>query len=126
MVGLGKLVALVQLVQDFVLLARGLAWVLLLEETVLGLGFLLGLGILVLRFLLGLGCFLGCVSGLVLDFRPRCLIRILRSLRPVLGLGLGLGLMMVLELWALLEGLSSLLERQAWAWLVLVALQELW
>ena len=124
MVDLGMLVVLVQLVQGFVLVARGLAWVLLLDVIVLGLGFLRGLEVLVLRFLLGLGCFLGFVSGLVLDFRLRCLIRILRSLRPVLGLGLGL--MMVLELWALLEGLPSLLERQAWAWLVLVALQELW
>ena len=40
MVGLGMLVALVQQVQGFVLVARGLAWVLLLDVTVLGLGFL--------------------------------------------------------------------------------------
>ena len=124
MVDLGMLVALDQQVQDFVLVARGLAWVLLLGVVVLGLGFLRCLGVLVLRFLLGLGYYLGCASGLVLGCRLHCLIRILRSLRP--GLGLGLGLMMVLELLALLEGLSSLLERQAWAWLMLMALQELW
>ena len=122
MMDLGMLVALVRQVQGFVLVARGLALVLLLDVVVLGLGFLRGLKVLVLRFLLGLGCFLGFVSGLVLDFRLRCLIRILRSLGPVLGLGL----MMVLELLALLEGLLSLLERQAWTWLVLMALQELW
>ena len=113
MVDLGMLVALVQQVQGFVLVAQDLAWVLLLDVTVLGLGFLRGLGVLVLRFLLGLGYYLGCVSGLVLGYRLHCLIRILRSLRPVLGLGLGQ--MMVLELLALLEGLPSLLERQAWA-----------
>ena len=66
------LVALDQQVQDFVLVARGLTWVLLLDVVVLGLGFLRGLEVLVLRFLLGLGCFLGFVSGLVLDFRLRC------------------------------------------------------
>ena len=124
MVDLGMLVVLVQLVQGFVLVARGVAWVLLLDVIVLGLGFLRGLEVLVLRFLLGLGCFLGFVSGLVLDFHLHCLICILRSLRP--GLGLGPGLMMVLELLALLEGLPSLLELQALAWLGLMALQELW
>ena len=97
---------------------------LFLDVVVLGLGLLRGHGVLVLRFLLGLGCFLGCISGLVLDFRLHCLIHILRSPRFVLGLGLGL--MMVLELWALLEGEPSLLERQAWVWLMLMALQELW
>ena len=66
------LVALAQLVQNSVLVARGLAWVLLLEVVVVGLGFLRGLGVLALRFLLGLGCFLGCVSGLVLDFSLHC------------------------------------------------------
>ena len=65
------LVALVQPVQGFVLVAQGLAWVLLLDVTVPGLGFLRGLGILVLRLLLGLGCFLAFVFGLVLDFRLR-------------------------------------------------------
>ena len=40
MVDLGLLVALVQLVQDFVLVAQGLASVLLLDVVVLGLGFL--------------------------------------------------------------------------------------
>ena len=54
MVDLGMLVALVQQVQGFVLVAQGLAWVLLLDVTVLGLGFLRGLGVLVLRFLRGL------------------------------------------------------------------------
>ena len=72
MVGLEMLVALVQRVQGFVLVARGLAWVLLLDVTVLGLVFLRGLGVLILRFLLGPGCFLGLVSGLVQDFRLRC------------------------------------------------------
>ena len=90
------LVALVQLVQDSVLVARGLAWVLLLDVVVLGLGFLRDLGVLALCFLLGPGCSLVFVFGLVLDVRLHCLIRILRSLRP--GLGLGPGLMMVLEL----------------------------
>ena len=69
MVDLGMLVALVQLVQDAVLVAQDLAWGLLLEVAVLGLGFLQGLGVLVLRLLLGLGCFLSCVSCVVLDFR---------------------------------------------------------
>ena len=106
------------------MVALGLALVLLIDVAVLGRGFLRGLGVLVLRFLLGLGCFLSFVCGLVLDFRLRCLIRVLRSLCP--GLGLVLGLMMVLELLALLEGLPSLQERQAWAWLRLMVLQELW
>ena len=51
-------------------------------------------------------------------------LHILSSLHPVLGLGLGL--VVVLELLALLEGLPSLLERYAWAWLMLMALHELW
>ena len=68
MVGLGMLVELVQQVQGFVLVALGLAWVLLLDVVVLRLGFLRGLGVLVLRFLLGPGCFLGFVFGLVLVF----------------------------------------------------------
>ena len=72
MMDMRKLVALVQLVQGFVLVAQGLAWVLLLDITVLGLGFLRCLEVLVLRFLRGLGCFLGCVSGLVLGFRLYC------------------------------------------------------
>ena len=66
------LVALVQLVQDSVLVARGLAWVLLLDVVVLGLGFLRDLGVLALRFLLGPGCLLGFFFGLVLDFRLHC------------------------------------------------------
>ena len=45
---------------------------LLLDVAVLGLGFLRGLGVLVLRFLLGPGCSLGFVFGLVLDFRLHC------------------------------------------------------
>ena len=72
MVDLEMLVALVQLLQGFVLVALGLAWVFLLDITVLGLGFLQGLGVLILRFLLGLECFLGCVSGLVLDCHLHC------------------------------------------------------
>ena len=72
MVDLGMLVTLDQLLQGFVLVGLGLAWVLLLDVTVLGLGFLRGLGVLVLRFLLGFECCLGCVSGLVLDFRLHC------------------------------------------------------
>ena len=72
MVDLGTLVQLVQLVQDSVLVSQGLAWVLLLDVVVLGLGFPQGLGVIDLRFLLSLGCFLGCVSGLVLDFRLHC------------------------------------------------------
>ena len=57
--------------QDSVLVPQGLAWVLLLDIVVLGLGFLRGLGVLVLRFVLGPGCLLGFVFGLVLDFRLR-------------------------------------------------------
>ena len=72
MVDLEMLVALVQRVQGFVLVSRGLAWVLLLDVTVLGLGFLRGLGVLPVRFILSLGCFLGCVYCLVLDFRLHC------------------------------------------------------
>ena len=72
MVDLEMLVALVQLLQGFVLVVLGLAWVLLLDVVVLGLGFLRDLGVLVLRFLLGLGCFLDFVSGLVLGFRLYC------------------------------------------------------
>ena len=45
---------------------------LLLDLTVLGLGFLPGLGVLVHRFLLDLGYFRGFVSSLVLDFRLHC------------------------------------------------------
>ena len=66
------LVALVQLVQGSVWVAWGLAWVLLLNVVVLGLGFLRGLGVLVLHFLLGPGCSLVFVFGLVLDFRLHC------------------------------------------------------
>ena len=66
------LVALVQLLQGIVLFVLGLAWVILLEVTVHGLGFLLVLGVLVLHLLLGLGCFPGFVTGLVLDFPLHC------------------------------------------------------
>ena len=45
---------------------------LLLDVVVLGLGYLRGLGVLVLRFLLGPGCSLVFVFGLVLDFRLHC------------------------------------------------------
>ena len=69
MVGLEMLVVLVERMQGFVLVAWGLPWVLLHDVTVLGLGFLQGLGVLVLRFFLGPGCSLGLVSGLVLGFR---------------------------------------------------------
>ena len=58
--------------QDSVLVAWGLALVLLLEVVVLGLGYLRGLRVLVLRFLLGPGCSLVFVFGLVLDFRLHC------------------------------------------------------
>ena len=72
LVDLGMLVALVQLLQGFVLVVLSLAWVLLLDVAVLGLGFLRDLGVLVLRFLLGPGCSLGFVFGLVLDFHLHC------------------------------------------------------
>ena len=45
---------------------------LLPDVIVLGLGFLQGLGVLVLRFLLGPGCYLVFFFGLVLDFRLHC------------------------------------------------------
>ena len=64
MVDLEILVALVQLLQGFVLVALGLAWVLLLDVTILGLGFLRDLGVLALRFFLGPGCLLGFFFGL--------------------------------------------------------------
>ena len=72
MVDLEMLVALVQQVQGFVLVSQGLAMGAPLDATVLGLGFLRGLGVLVLHFLLGPGCFQDFVAGLVLDFRLRC------------------------------------------------------
>ena len=72
MVDMEMQVALVPLVQSFVLVTLGQAWVLLLDVTVLGLRFLRGLRILVLHFLLGLECSLGSVSGLVVDFHRCC------------------------------------------------------
>ena len=57
---------------DSVSVALVLAWVLLLDVVVLGLGFTRDIGVLVVGFLLGPGCFLGFVSGLVLDFRLHC------------------------------------------------------
>ena len=110
--------ALVQPVLEYLGLLRGLAWVLLLGVVVLGLVFLLGLVVQGFRYLLALGYFL----VLVLEYLLHCWIRILRSLRP--GLESVLGLEFVL--W-LAVGLPSLLERQAWASLmVLVQWQGLW
>ena len=57
--------ALVQLVQDSVLVGLGLALVLLLDVVVLGLGFARDIGVLLFGFLLSPGFFLGFVSGLV-------------------------------------------------------------
>ena len=58
--------------QDSVLVVRGLVWVLRLDVVVLGLRFLRGLGVLVLRLLLGPECSLGFIFGFVLDFRLYC------------------------------------------------------
>ena len=98
---------------------------LLLGVVVLGLGILQGLGVLEFRYLQVLGDFLvlGYFLVLVLVFLLCCWIRILRSLRP------GLGLESVLELEFLLcpeVQLPSLLERQALASMVLVKRQGLW
>ena len=69
------------------LVVLGLAWVLLLGVIVLGLAILLGLGVLEFRSLLALeDCLVfGYSLVLVLVFLLRCWIRILRSLRPGLG-----------------------------------------
>ena len=92
---------------------------LLLGVIVLGLAILLGLGVLEFRSLLALeDCLVfGYSLVLVLVFLLRCWIRILRSLRP------GLGLESVLELEVLLP---SLLDRQALVSIVLVQRQGLW
>ena len=101
------------------LVVLGLAWVLLLGVIVLGLAILLGLGVLEFRSLLALEDHLvfGYSLVLVLVFLLRCWIRILRSLRP------GLGLESVLDLEVLLP---SLLDRQALVLMVLVQRQGLW
>ena len=105
------------------LVVPGLAWVLLLGVIVLGLSILPGLGVLELRSLLALEDCLVFGYSLVLVFLLRCWNRILRSLRP------GLGLESVLELESLLRlevKLPSLLERQALVSMVLVQRQGLW
>ena len=107
------------------LVVLGLAWLLLLGVVVLGLAILLGFGVLEFRFLLALeDCLVLEYSlVLVLVFLLRCWIRILRNLRP------GLGLKFVLELEYLLwleVLLPSLLERQALVSMVLVQRQGLW
>ena len=101
------------------LIVLGLAWVLLLGVIVLGLAILLGLGVLEFHSLLMLeDCLVfGYSLVLVLVFGLRCWIRILRSLRP------GLGLESVLELEVLLP---SLLHRQALVSMILVQRQRLW
>ena len=107
------------------LVVLGLAWVLLLGVVVLGLTILLGLGVLEFHSLLAIeDCLVfGYSLVLVLVFLLRCWIRILRSLRP------GLGLESVLELESFLwleELLPSLLEWQALGSMVLVQRQGLW
>jgi len=95
-------------------LGLGQAWVLLPGAVVLGQVFLQCLGVLGFRFLLSLADLVDSVLG----SRLRYLIRILRSLRLVFGLEVALVLVVVLP---------SLLERQGWAWMmILMALQELW
>ena len=107
------------------LVILGLAWVLLLGVIVLGLAILLGLGVLESRSLLALEDVLvfGYSLVLVLVFLLRCWIRILRSLRPDLGLEFVLELEYLLRLEVLLP---SLLERQALVSMVLVQRQGLW
>ena len=116
---------LVQLVLVFLDSVLSPAWMLLLGVIVLGLGILGGLGVLKFRYLLVLEEFLvlGYFLVLVLVFLLRCWIRILRILRPGLGLGSVLGLECVLGLGV---GLPSLLERQALVSMVLVQRQGLW
>ena len=123
---MGKLGALVLLgLETRGLIVLGLAWVVLLGVIVFGLAILLGLGVLEFCYLPALGDFLvlGYFLVLVLVFPLRCWIRILRSLRP------GLGLVSVLELGSFLwleVQLPSLLERQALVSMVLVQWQGLW
>ena len=120
LIDLEMLGALVQRALEYRGPLRGLAWVLLLGIVALGLVFLLGLVAQGFRCLLALGYFL----VLVLEFLLRCWISILRILRPGLGMESVLGLEFVL---GLAVGLPSLLERQAWAsMMVLVQLQGLW
>ena len=111
--------ALVQPVLVFLGPVLGPAWVLLLGVVVLGLGILQGLGVLAFRYLLVLeDCLvIGYSLVLVLVFLLRCWIRMLRSLRP------GLGLESILELGVLLP---SLLDWQALVSMVLVQRQGLW
>ena len=112
--------ALVQPVLKYLGLLRGLAWVLLLGVVAPGLVLPLGLVAQQSHYLLALGSFL----VLVLGFLLRCWIRILRILRPGLGVESVLGLESVP---GLAVGLPSLLERQAWVSLmVLVQWQGLW
>ena len=120
-----KLGALVQLVLVFLDPVLGPAWVLLLGVIVLGQAILLSLGALEFHFLRALeDCLvIGYSLVLVLVFLLRCWIRILRSLRP------GLGLEFVLELEYLLwleVLLPSLLERQALVSMILLQRQGLW
>ena len=98
---------------------------LLLSVVVIGLGILQSLGVLVFRYLLALEDWLvfGYSLVLVLVFLLRCWIRILRSLRPYLGLESVLGLESFL--WPVVQ-LLSLLERQALVSIVLVQRQGLW
>ena len=117
LVDLEMLGALVQRVLEYLGLLRGLAWVLLLGVVALGLVFLLGLVAQGFHCLLVLGYFL----VLVLEFLLRCWIRIVRILRPVLGLESVLGLEFALEL---AVGLPSSLERQAWASLMVLVQRQ--
>ena len=82
MVDLRKLGALVLLVLVFLNPVLDPAWVVLLGAIVAGLGILQGLGVLEIRYLVALENFL----VLVLVFLLRGRIRILRNLRPGLGL----------------------------------------
>ena len=120
---LGALVLLALESQGLVIL--GLAWVLLLGVIVLGLVILLGLGVLEFRSLLALEkCLVfGYSLVLVLEFLLRCWIRILRSLGPARGLESVLGLGSFL--WLKVQ-VPSLLERQALVSMVLVQRQGLW
>ena len=125
MVDLRKLGALVQLVLVFLDPVLGPAWVLLLGVIVLGQAILLSLGVLEFHSLLVLedSLVIGYSLVLVLVFLLRCWIRILRSLRP----GLGLESVLELESFLWLEvQLPSLLERQALVSMVLVQRQGLW
>ena len=114
---MGMLGAMVQRVLESLGPLRDLAWVLLLGVVALSLGFLLGLVVQGFRYLLVLGDFV----VLVLEFLLRCWIRILRILRPGLALGSVLDLEFVLGLEV---ELSSLLERQAWASLMVLVQRQ--